>query len=131
MLIQDRNLHIHQRSDGKLVHPIYSIKAPVFCIAFSRNDKFVAIGFADEAWIYEIENQQIHRHRLPSMKDPRLDSQRLCFSADSDKVVVATRNAVGNVYTYVSECTRNTMDHNLPLVKIPTVKWFLSIPSFT
>lgn len=125
MLRKDRNLHVHQRSDGKPVTR-ERIDAPVFCIALSRNDKFVALGFASEVWIYEIENKRIHRHGLPPMTGSKLDSQRVCFSADCEKVVVATRNSVGNVYTYASECTRCTTDLHLPLVKIPTV----SFPSF-
>jgi hypothetical protein len=125
MLRQDRNLHVYQRGDGKLVTH-WPIDALVFCIALSRNDKFVALGFANEVRIYEIENREIHRHNLPAGSDSKLDSQRVCFSADSKKVIVATRNAVGNVYTSISECTSNTMDHIFPLVKIPTV----SRPSF-
>lgn len=125
MLRKDRNLHVHQRSDGKPVIR-QRIDAPVLCIALSRNDKFIALGFASEVWIYEIEDKRIHRHTLPPMTDSRPDSQRVCFSADCEKVIVATRNLVGNVYTYVSECTRRTTDLHLPLVKIPTV----SFPSF-
>jgi hypothetical protein len=122
MLRKDRNLHVHQRSDGIPVAR-EPIDAPVFCIALSRNDKFVALGFASEAWIYEIENKRIHRHTLPPMTNSNVESQRVCFSADSEKVIVATRNAVGNVYTYVSECTRCTTDPHLPPVKIPTVSF--------
>jgi hypothetical protein len=102
------------------------INAPVFCIALSRNDRFVALGFASEVWIYEIENKRIHRHELPPMTDPKLDSQLVCFSADCEKVIVATRNAKGNVYTYVSDCPERTTDLHLPLVIIPTV----SFPNF-
>jgi hypothetical protein len=99
----------------------------VFCIAFSRNDKFVALGFAGEAWIFVIENQQTILHRLPSMKDSRLDSQRVCFSTDGEKVIVATRYVGGNVSTYVSECTRPNMGPKLPLVRIPTVSQYSEI----
>ena len=125
MLRKDRNLHVHQRSDGKLVTR-EQIDAPVLSIALSRNDKFVALGFASEVWIYEIEDKRIHRHTLPPMIDLRPDSQRVCFSTDCEKVIVATRNLVGNVYTYASECTSCTTDLHLPLIKIPTV----SFPSF-
>ncbi len=130
MLRQNRNLHVHQRRDGKPVTPVCSIDIPVFCIALSRNDKFVALGFASEVWIYKIEDQQMCRYKLPSGRDAKLNGQRVCFSADSEKVIVATRNAAGYVYTYVSECTRNTIHDNLPHVSIPTVSHFLFIPSY-
>jgi hypothetical protein len=101
------------------------INAPVFYIALSRNDRFVALGFASEVWIYEIENKRIHRHELPPMTE-KLDSQRVCFSADCEKAIVATQDAKGNVYTHVSDCPERTTDLHLPLVIIPTV----SFPNF-
>jgi len=125
-LRKDRSLHVYQGSDGKLVTR-ERIDALVFCIALSLNDKFVALGFASEVWIYDIEKKQIHRHTLPPMGSSKLDSQRVCFSADCEKVIVATRDTVGNVYTYAGECTTCTTSIHFPLVRIPTV----SFPSFT
>jgi hypothetical protein len=61
------------------------------------------------------------------MEDSRPESQRVCFSADGKKVIVATRYVGGNVSTYVSECTRLNMGPNLPPVKIPTVSQYSEI----
>jgi hypothetical protein len=105
---------------------------PVLCIAFSRNDKFVALGFAREVWIFVINNKETIKHKLPAITDSKPESQRICFSADGEKVIVATRyvggnDSTGNVSTYVNECTSRDMGSNLPLVKIPTVSQYSKI----
>ena len=121
MLREERNFHVHHRSDGR---PIFRepIDAPAFCIAFSSNDKFVALRFSSELWVYEIQNKRKHRHPLPFPADSKLDSQRVCFSADSEKVIVVTRNLDGHVYTYTSECMRTTTDPHFPSITIPKVR---------
>jgi hypothetical protein len=124
-LRQDRNLHVHQRSDGKLITTEGPIVDPVFCIALSCNDKFVALGFAAKVWIFVVENREMirHVHELPSMGSSNVESQRVCFSADGDKIIVATRyvGVQSNVSVYVSECTKPEMGQKFPPVNIPTV----------
>jgi hypothetical protein len=90
----------------------------------SSNDEFVAIGSATEVLIYRIDNRQVFRYTLSPMPNPKLDSQRVCFSAGSKKFLVATRNQGGNVRIYVSECMGDTLNPDLASLNMPTVGHF-------
>src|SRR5215469_12630054 len=98
-------------NDGEPVSEQF-IDAKVSCIALSPDDKFVALGSASGVWIYEVGNSALRHQELPPMTPPNLESQRVCFSADSEKIILATRNTAGDVYTYLIECTRDGQDHH-------------------
>lgn len=95
----------------------------------SSNDEFVALGSATEVLIYRIDSRQVSRYMLSQIPNPKLDSQRVCFSAGSKKFLVATRNTEGNVRIYVSECMGDTLNPDLALLKMPTVGRFFSLPN--
>ena len=97
-------------------------KSEVLCMTLSRNDKFVALGVTSEVWTYDIENKlKLNPYSLPLKKDSKPTTQRVCFSADCEKVIVSTRTREGDVYTCVIKCTTNTLHQNFPRIKIPAV----------
>jgi hypothetical protein len=121
MLMQHENLHIHQVSNGVLVASV-RLESPVASIALSRNDEFVALGTAGKALVYNTSNTQLQWcHVLPPSGDLKSKCQRVWFSADSEKVIAATRNTNGDVYTYISDCKSPTTNYNIPHINIPPV----------
>jgi hypothetical protein len=78
-----------------------------------------------------IENREMIQHELPSVGSSNVESQRVCFSADGDKVIVATRyryvGAQSNVSVYVSECMESGMGQTFPPVNIPMVSRYSEI----
>jgi hypothetical protein len=121
MLLQHENLHIRHVSNGALVASVL-VESLVTSIALSRNDEFVALGTAGKALVYNTANLQLLCcHELPPIGDLTSKCQRVWFSADSEKVIAATRNTKGDVYTYVGDCKSPTTNYNIPYINIPTV----------
>ena len=104
----------------------------MFSIAVSSNDEFVALGSAAEVFIYRVDSQRLFRHQVSSVPSNRLPNQRISFSAEGGKFIVATRNGEGNVRIYVNDCMGDTTTCDVAALKIPTVGRFFStrIPSY-
>jgi hypothetical protein len=96
----------------------------------SSNDEFVAIGSDTETLIYRVDSRQQFRYQLTSVPSNRLPSQRICFSAESRKFLVATRDGEGNVQVYVNDCMGVTTPPDVASLKMPTVGSFFP-PSYS
>jgi hypothetical protein len=98
------------------------LEGPITSIALSRNDEFVALGNSDKALVYNTSNTQlVWKHELAPFEDLKLKHQRVWFSTDSEKLIAATRNTNGDVYTYVSNCTNPANICTILHINIPPV----------
>ncbi|KAH0565199.1 hypothetical protein GP486_001415, partial [Trichoglossum hirsutum] len=116
----ERKLYVYQKQDGRLTTAPFDVGVPVHSIAMSNNDEFVALGSVTEVIIYRVASRQLFHHRLSSIPNRTLPSQRVCFSAESRKFLVATRNGEGNVQIHVNECMSTTTAANVVTMKMPT-----------
>lgn len=103
--LQGQTLFIYRRVGDPIVGKTEKIPL-VYSIAVSSNDKFVAVGFHKEIWIYVVETQQILTHKLVSVVGKDIDCQLISFSANCEEFIIATRYEDGNVYTSVSRCLK-------------------------
>jgi len=137
---------IYQERDGLVIE--LPIEETVYSIAVSRNDEFVALGFATKVLIVKTDDRKTYTHTLPLLtnpmvgthrsvsnlrvnsqelsagQSPKVDSQRVSFSTESKKFIVATRySVVGNsgryIHVCVGECVDEVMNHDNQILKIP------------